>query len=385
MKDFLAAKYQKIPRTPMGEVSENAKKYSDIIDLSLGDPDINTAKEIIDAAFKDAYHGHTHYTEFLGDEELRQEISEFYRREYRLEYSLNSIMSVVGGCHGMYLILESICDPGDEILIHSPYFTPYTLQIDIAGGVSVEVPAYEKDGFELRAENLLDKITKKTKALILNYPNNPTGATISEENLKKIAEIVLEKDLLVISDEIYTSFSYDRVFTPISSLPGMKERTVIIGSFSKDYVMTGWRIGYVAANPSLINAIRDINEGICFTAPSISQRAAIHALKNRKHINQQIIDTYKKRIEYAHIRVNEISKLSVSKPRGTFYLFVNIKDTGLDSLTLSKKILEEAHVLVLPGSAFGTYGEGYIRIACTVDLDQLKIAFDRIAKMNIFS
>lgn len=385
MKHYLANQYKEIPRTPMGEVSENAKKYNDVIDLSLGDPDINTPQVIIDAAFSDATSGHTHYTEFLGDMEYRQGISDFYDQEYGMDYSTEEIMAVVGGCHGLFLVLEALCDPGDEILIHSPFFTPYTLQVEVAGGKFVEVPTYEEDGFQLKPENILSKITERTKALVLNYPNNPTGAVISQESLEEITKIAIEKDLLIISDEIYTSFSYDSKYIPIASLPGMKDRTIIIGSFSKDYVMTGWRIGYVAGHEKIINTIRDINEGVCFTAPSVSQRAAIAALKHRKEISPPIIELYRKRVDYVHQRVSQINKMSVSIPKGTFYMFINIKDTGIDSLTLSKMILDEAHVLTLPGSAFGSFGEGYLRIACTVDLPQLEEAFNRIAKMEIFS
>lgn len=375
---FLSKKYWNSVSTPMGEVVELAHKYDDLINLSLGDPDLITDTSIISGAFNDACNGHTKYTDSVGDPELREEIGLYYKKEYGYQVQMNEIMAVVGACHGMYLVLEAILDAGDEVIVPEPYFTPYDNQIKLAGGKLVTLQTYEEDDFQIDIERLKALISSRTKAIIVNTPNNPTGTCLSRETMEALSEIAIEYDLIIIADDIYGAFSFNEPFVPITTIAGMKERTVTIGSFSKDYAMTGWRIGYILAPDYLINCIRDINEGVCFSAPSISQRAAIHALRLRETIQPDIINEYKKHVFYAYERINRIAGMSLLPPKGSFYLFVNIKETGLTSAEVSKKLLEMAHVLVVPGNAFGESGEGYIRIACTVGLDKLKDAFDRI-------
>jgi aspartate/methionine/tyrosine aminotransferase len=380
---FLSKKYWNSVSTPMAEVVESAHKYDDLINLSLGDPDLITNDAIINEAFKDAHNGHTKYTDSLGDPELREEISLYYKEAYRYQVHSNEVMAVVGACHGMYLVLEAILDDGDEVIVPEPYFTPYDNQIKLAGGKLVPLETYEDNDFQIDIERLKALITNRTKAIIVNTPNNPTGTCLSMDTIEALAEIAIEYDLIIIADDIYGAFSFCEPFVPITTIAGMKERTITIGSFSKDYAMTGWRIGYILAPDYLITCIRDINEGVCFSAPSISQRAAIHALRLRESFQPDIINEYKKRVYYAYERINNIEGMSVLSPKGSFYLFVNIKKTGLTSAEVSKKLLEEAHILVVTGDAFGKSGEGYIRIACTVGLDILKDAFDRIE--NIFA
>ncbi|KAB3526229.1 pyridoxal phosphate-dependent aminotransferase [Alkaliphilus serpentinus] len=382
---FLSKRYWNSITTPMVEVVDLAYKYQDIIKLSLGDHDWVTDKYVIDAAYKDACEGHTKYTDSLGDPQLREEIIKYYHDVYGYPLELSEVMAVVGACHGMYLVLEGILDDGDEVIVPEPFFTPYENQIQLARGKMVPLETYEKDGFQVDAEGLRNLITNRTKAIIINTPNNPTGACYSKETLKAIAKIAIEYDLIIIADDIYGAFSFGKAFLPMTTMEGMKERTITIGSFSKDYAMTGWRIGYLLAPKYMIECFRDINEGICFSAPSISQRAALYALKIRDKFQPQLIESYHKRIFYAYERICKIPKMSVLPPQGSFYLFVNIKETGLTSEEVSKRILEEAHVLVIPGNAFGKSGEGYIRLACTVDMNKLKEAFDRISAMEIFS
>ena len=380
---FLSKKYWNAVSTPMAEVVELAHKYEDLINLSLGDPDLITSSKIIDEAFNDAYNGHTKYTDSLGDPELREELQQYYKKSYGYQIQMNEVMAVVGACHGMYLALEAILDDGDEVIVPEPYFTPYDNQIKLAGGKLVALETYEEDDFQIDTERLNGLITSRTKAIIINTPNNPTGACLSMDSMEAISKVAIENDLIIIADDIYGAFSFSEPFVPITTVAGMKERTITIGSFSKDYAMTGWRIGYVLAPDYLINCIRDINEGVCFTAPSISQRAAIHALRLRETIQPDMVNEYKKRVFYSYERINQIAGMSVLPPMGSFYLFVNIKKTGFTSSEVSKKLLEKAHVLVVPGNAFGKSGEGYIRIACTVGLDKLKDAFDRIEKLFI--
>ncbi len=381
---FISKRYWKDKSTPMGQVDELAKKFDDVIDLSLGDPDLTTHDIIIDSSMKDAKLGHTKYTDFRGDPELRAEILKFYKEEYNLSFKDEEIFIAASGCLGMYLALEAILDDGDEVIIQAPYFTPYPQQVELARGIPIPLNTYESEDFQINIERLESLITERTKALIINSPSNPTGNTLSMKTLEGISNIAIKYDLLVISDDIYTSFSFKEPFVPIASIDGMKERTIIINSFSKNFTMTGWRIGNIIAPDFIIKTIQQINENVVFTAPSISQRGAIYALRNRETVQPDMISEYKNRVYYAAERINKIPNMSVLDPKGTFYLFVNIKKTGLNSIDASDAILKEAHVLTIPGIAFGECGEGYVRIACTVGIERLKEAFDRIEKINFF-
>ncbi|MEL7648532.1 MAG: pyridoxal phosphate-dependent aminotransferase [Sedimentibacter sp.] len=381
---FISKRYWKDKSTPMGQVDELAKNYDDVINLSLGDPDLVTHDIIIDNAFKDAKAGHTKYTDFRGDPELRKEIIRYYSEEYDLPIADEEIFITASGCLAMYLALEAILDDGDEVILQSPYFTPYPQQVELARGVPVPLITCEEEDFQINVKRLEKIITERTKAIVINSPSNPTGNVLSRKTLENIRDIAVKHDLIVISDDIYTSFCFDEPFVPIASIEGMKERTIIINSFSKNFTMTGWRIGNIIAPDYIIKVIQQINENVVFTSPSISQRGAIYALKNRDIIQPDMIREYRDRVFYAAERINNIPNMSVLKPKGTFYLFVNIKKTGLSSAQISDMILREAHVLTIPGIAFGDCGEGYVRIACTLSIDKLKEAFDRIQNMKIF-
>lgn len=384
MRDnYLARKYLKDTNNPMSETANLIYKFHDIIDLSLGDPDIITDMGIIESAFNDTKNGYTRYAEPTGDPELIKEIINFYSCSYKVNYNADEVMIVVGACHGMYLTLQSIIDEGDEVIVHSPYFTPYKDQVEMAGGKFVELKTCEEEQFNINTEELQKLINKKTKAIILNSPNNPTGACFNKELINEIAKIAIANDLIVISDDVYDGFTYDDEFYPISSVEGMKHRTITLGSFSKDFCMTGWRIGYVIAPDYIINTMKNINEGICFSAPTISQRAAIYGLKNRKSIVPKIRNEFKQRIDYAYNEIKLLPNVSAIKPKAGIYIFMNIKETGLSSKEFCEKLLNEAHIVAIPGTAFGNFGEGYIRIACTVNRIKLIEAFDRVKKMLI--
>lgn len=381
---YLAKRYWKDQKTPMGASDELAKSFEDVINLSLGDPDQTTPETVITAAFEDAKAGHTKYTDFRGDPELRGEIRKMYLEDFGLPFVDREVMVTASACLGMYLALEAILDDGDEVIIHEPCFTPYPQQIRLARGIPVSLDTFEEDDFEIDPKRLEALITERTKAIIVNTPNNPTGTAFSLETMEAVAVVAKKHDLLVIADEIYGAYSYQREFIPMVSIPGMKERTITINSFSKDYTMTGWRVGHVLAPDFIIETIQQINENVVFTAPSISQRAAIHALRQRKTIQPPMVKEYQDRVFYAAKRINALQNISVLPPKGTFYLFPNIKGTGLSSKEVSDRILAEAHVLTLPGNAFGKAGEGYIRIACTVGIEKLKEVFDRLEKMELF-
>lgn len=380
---FIAKRYWKDQQTAMGKSDEMAKTFDDVINLSLGDPDLITDDIIIDGAFADAKAGHTKYTDFRGDPELRAEICRFYREEYGMGVRDEEVFVCASASLGMYLSLEAIVDDGDEVILQAPFFTPYPQQVELARGIPVELATYEDEDFQINIERLESLITERTKALVINSPSNPTGNCLNMETMEQLAEIAVKHDLLVIFDDIYTAFSYQNPFVPFASLPGMRERTIILNSFSKNFTMTGWRIGNIIAPDYIIKTIQQVNENVVFTAPSVSQRAAIHALRHRHEIQPAMAKEYRRRMFYAAERVNGIRGLSVLyPPKGSFYLFVNIKETGLSSAAATEKILQDAHVLTLPGPAFGACGEGYVRIACTVGVDLLCEAFDRIEKVQ---
>ena len=382
---FIAKRYWKDQSTAMGQSDVLAKTFDDVINLSLGDPDLTTHELIIEKAFEDAKAGHTKYTDFRGDPELRSEIRKFYKEEYGMDVADEEVFVCASACLGMYLALEAIVDDGDEVILQAPYFTPYPQQVELARGIPVELPTYEEDDFQINIDRLESLITERTKALVINSPSNPTGNCLTVETMEKIAAIAEKYDLIVISDDIYTSFSYQNPFVPFASLPGMKERTIILNSFSKNFTMTGWRVGNIIAPDYIIRTIQQINENVVFTAPSISQRAAIYALRNRETVQPEMVAEYKKRMFFAAEKINEIPKMSViCPPKGSFYLFINIKKSGLTSEEAADVILRKAHVLMLPGNAFGNCGEGYLRIACTVGVDKLGEAMDRIKKISEF-
>ena len=374
-KRFISERYVNMKANAMGQSDIMAKSFSDVINLSLGDPDLVTHESIIQAAFEDAARGYTGYSDFSGDPELREAVCKYYKEEYSMEVTDEEVFICSSATVGMHLALEAVLDDGDEVILQAPFFTPYPDQVILSRGVPVELATYEEEDFQINIQRLESLITPRTKALVIYTPSNPTGSCLSEETMKGIARVAEKYDILVIADDIYTDYSYQNPFVPFASLPGMFERTVTLNSFSKGFNMTGWRVGNIIAPAHIIKVIKHINENVCFTTPSIS----------RKEIQPPIISEYKKRVYYAAERINSLGKMSVIyPPKGTFYLFPNIKKTGLSSEEVSEAILKEAHVLVLPGNAFGECGEGYIRIACTSGIEKLKEAFDRIEKMEIF-
>ena len=381
---FISKKYWMETENVFGTIGEKIAKIDDCINFSIGDPDITTDRRITESAFKDALDGHTKYTHIRGQVELRDEIRKFYKDEYNLDIEDEELMVLASGLFGMYITLQAVLDEGDEVLVLTPCFSSYFMQVKMAGGIAVEVPTYEEEDFQIDSKRLEAYVTPKTKVLIINSPSNPTGNCLSVGTMNEIAEIAKKHDLLVIQDDIYTAFSFQEKFTPMLSIEGMKERTVVVNSFSKNFLMTGWRIGNIIAPSYLIKTIAEMNEAIVFSAPTVSQRAALFALRNREKIQPAIVDEYRKRMEYAAKRINQIPWMKVIEPpKGSFYLFINIKALGMTSQEACDMILEEAHVLFLPGNLFGTCGEGYLRLACTAGVDKIKEAFDRIEKIKI--
>jgi aspartate/methionine/tyrosine aminotransferase len=360
------------------EIATLAKKTPNLIDLSIGDPDLITDATIIEAAFADVKAGHTKYTASDGSADFIQTVVDFYQKQYQLTFSPSQVRGTVGALHGMYLALAAIIDPGDEVIIHEPYFSPYKQQVELVGGVPVFIPTFEKDGFQIDVEVLKSAITEKTRAIIINSPNNPTGAVFSPETFEKIAAVAIEHDLLILSDEVYEAFCFDDTFVPMAAFA--PENTITFSSFSKAFAMTGWRIGYMIAPESINLTAKLINEAIAYSAPTPSQRAGIYALNHYDTLVPQVVAVFKERLTYIEQRVAEIPFLSLSPVKGSMYAFINIEQTGLDSVSFVEKLLKETSVLMIPGKAFGeTTGDGYVRLAATQSLDLLKEAFDRIA------
>ena len=381
---YIAKKYWKTAESELSKSAGATGVAKDLINFTLGDPDIHTDKRIVERTFEDVLNGATHYTDTLGILELREELKSYYLDEYRMDVDIDEIMITTSACQGMWLVMEAILDDGDEVIIPSPNFPPYPDQVEMAGGKSVFLELLESEDFQINIKRLEESITERTKAIIINTPNNPIGSCLSRKTLEDISIIAKKYDLLIIADDIYTLYSYEAPFIPISSIEGMRERTITLGSFSKNFAMAGWRIGYILADPKFIQVFKMINENNVYTAPEPSQRAALHALRLRKEIQAMLFEEFKKRSYYAYERLNKLKGIRVMEPKGTFYLFPNIEGTGLSSIEFADKLLKEAGVAVVPGLAFGCNGDKYIRLAVTLNIEKMKEAFDRIEKMQMF-
>ncbi len=357
-------------------------KYSDVIDLSIGDTDFITDEAIINAAFRDAKRGHTHYGDPHGDRELIDAVCTAWQEDFSQPLAPDHVLITASSCLGMALVMMAILDPGDEVIVFSPYFPMYRSQIELPGGVCVDVPTYAEEGYAIDEARLRAAITPKTKAIIFNNPTNPTGMAYGRETLELLARVAQEYDLLVAADEIYTTYLFEGSYVPLRTLPDMAERTITLNSFSKNFMMTGWRVGTAIAEPEILAAMHTINGALIYSAPSISQRAAIAALHMRSAVREAYISAYRDRIFYSIERLQNIPYLTLTPPKGTFYLFPGVEKTGLSAPEFCKELLSRAHVLATPGDAFGQTGRNHFRIACTVDIAQLKEAYDRMESLT---
>lgn len=379
--DFIAKRFRSID-AGLSLDTEALARYNDVIDLSIGDTDFITDDAIIDAAFHDAKAGYTHYGNPMGDGADSCGVLRLGRRISCQPLTPDHVLITASSCLGMALVMMAILDPGDEVIVFSPYFSLYRNQIELAGGVCVEVPTYAEESWAVDEARLRAAITPKTKAIIFNNPCNPTGMGYERKTLELLGRVAEEHDLLIAADEIYTTYLYEGEFIPIRTLPGLAKRVITLNSFSKNFLMTGWRVGAIIAEPELLRAMNDVNNCLIYTAPSISQRAAIKALSIREDIRKNYVSAYRDRIFYAADRIEKIPYLSLVRPKGTFYLFPGIEKTGLSDTEFCKALLEQAHIMVSPGGVFGSTGAHCFRIACTVGLDHLKEAFDRMEKLS---
>ncbi len=349
-----------------------------VISLGVGEPDYATPWHICEAAIYSIEKGSTMYTSNLGMPELRQELSKYLKESYNLNYNPDSeLLITVGVSEALDLAMRAIINPYDEVIVTDPCYVSYDACTILAGGIPIRVPTSEEDGFEVDATDIEARITHKTKAILLGYPANPTGAVMPRERLKRIAELALHYNLFIISDEIYARLVYGIDHTCLATLTPTKDSILLLGGFSKSYAMTGWRIGYAAANAEIIAAMTKIHQYSIMSAPTMSQIAAIEALKaNDDNVREMVADYNRRRL----IMVNGLRDIGLScfEPKGAFYTFPSIKSTGMTSDEFAEKLLVEKKVAVVPGNAFGRYGEGYIRCCYATSLQEIEEALERI-------
>lgn len=381
---YIAKRHWEFEEAALSKTNEMVKRYDDVIDLSIGDPDYPADRRVIQAMYEAGLQGNTRYTEFLGDEELRKETIKMYKEDYDFDFQMDEILITAGGTHAMYLTMEAILDEGDEVIAIAPYYIYYQPQIELPKGKLVVYNTKSEDNFDVDLSELEKCVTSRTKAIIINSPCNPSGKVYSQENIKGILNLAEKHDFLVIADDIYCALNYTDNKTAICSYEKSPQRVITLYSYSKDYCMTGLRLGHIIASKELIATMRRVNEAVTFTINSMAQKGGVCAIKNRKEIQKGLYKEYYDREMYIYERIQKMKNISCNKPEGTFYVFADISKTGIDSMDIWEKILDEAHVLVLPGSGFGQAGEGFIRIAATVGIDTLKEAFDRLEKMSIF-
>ena len=380
MRNPLSERVVNLPPSGIRKFFDVVNEMDDAISLGVGEPDFDTPWHIREEGIYSLEKGRTFYTSNSGLKDLKVEICNYLKRRCDVLYDPNSeVLVTVGGSEAIDLALRAMLEPGDEVLIPQPSYVSYVPCTILANGTPVVIELEEKDDFRLTPEKLLEKITPKSKILMLPFPNNPTGAIMEREDLEKIAKIVEEKDLFVISDEIYCELTYSGRHVTIASLPGMRERTVLINGFSKSYAMTGWRLGYAAAPREILQQMLKIHQYAIMCAPTTSQYAAISALRNGDEDVEQMREAYSQRRRYLVHALREMG-LDCFEPYGAFYVFPSIKKFGMTSDEFATRLLQEEKVAVVPGTAFGDCGEGFLRISYAYSLESLKVALDRIRR-----
>ena len=380
MRNPLADKVVEIKPSGIRKFFDIVSEMKDAISLGVGEPDFDTPWHIRDEGIYSLEKGRTFYTSNAGLKELKVEICNYMKRKQNIEYNFkDEVIVTVGGSEAIDIALRAMINPGEEVIIPQPCYVSYEPCAVLAGGVPVIIDLKAENEFRLTAEELEAAITDKTKCLILAFPNNPTGAIMTKEDLEKIAKIIIEKDIIVISDEIYAELTYDREHVSIATLPGMKERTILINGFSKAYAMTGWRLGYACGPANIIEQMTKIHQFAIMCAPTTSQYAAVEALKNGDEDVKEMREAYNQRRRYLVNAFREMG-LECFEPFGAFYVFPCIKEFGMTSDEFATRFLEEEKVAAVPGTAFGDSGEGFLRISYAYSLDNLKIAMERFKR-----
>ncbi len=380
MRDFVAKKVQAVPPSGIRRFFDIAATMEDVISLGIGEPDFTTPPAIVRAGIASLEAGETHYTSNSGILALRVALADHLERLYGVHYDPEQeLLITVGVSEALYLALVATVDHGDEVIVPEPCFVSYKPEVLFSGGTPVVVPTGVENGFQVLAEQVEEAITARTKALLVGYPNNPTGAVMTRDRLLEIARLAEKHDLLVISDEIYDRLVYGMKHTCFASLPGMRERTILLGGFSKAYAMTGWRIGYAAAPADLLGAMRKVHQYTIMSAPTTAQFAALEALRNGEEAVQEMRARYDRRRRLIVDGLNSIG-LTCFEPRGAFYAFPSIATTGMSDEEFSERLLMEERVACVPGSAFGACGAGHVRCSYATAYEKIEQALERIAR-----
>jgi aminotransferase len=379
-RQYLAERVANLKPSGIRKFFDIVATMQDVISLGIGEPDFTTPEPIIQAGVHSLQTGETHYTSNAGLLELREQVCEHLQKLHRVAYEpQGGILVTVGVSEALYLAMTAILNPGEEVIIPTPCFVAYQAEVILAGGVPVEVPTYFEDGFQVRADKLEAAITPRTKAILIGYPNNPTGAVATRQPLLDVARIAEKHDLLVVSDELYDQLVYGVEQVCFPTLAGMYERTLLLGGFSKNYAMTGWRIGFAAGPVDLIRGLTRIHQYTIMSAPTTAQVAAIEALRSGDTYVEDMRREYDRRRKLIVKGLNELG-LPTFEPHGAFYAFPKIAASGMDEETFAQKLLEEERVAVVPGSAFGPGGEGFVRCSYATAYEKIEEALRRIER-----
>jgi len=388
MRDFISAKANAIPPSGIRKYFDIAATMKDVISLGIGEPDFTTPLNVIDAGIASLQRGDTHYTSNSGTLELRRALNGYLQRRYGVDYDPDTeLLITVGVSEALYLALTAVLDPGDEVIVPQPCFVAYTAEVTLAGGVPVPIATRVENNFMVTKAEIEAKITPKTKAILIGYPNNPTGAVMSRERLLDIAQLAEKHDLLVVSDEIYDRLVYapmsDSTALPqhtcFPTLPGMRDRTILLGGFSKSHAMTGWRIGYAAAPKDLSAAMRKVHQYTIMSAPTMAQAAAVEAIERGEEHVERMRQEYDRRRRLIVSGFNSIG-LKTFEPQGAFYAFPSIAISGMPEDEFADRLLQEEHVAVVPGTAFGAGGAGFVRASYATAYEKIEEALRRMER-----
>jgi aminotransferase len=377
---YLSQKVASLRPSGIRKFFDIAATMKDVISLGIGEPDFTTPEPILEAGIRSLRAGETHYTSNSGKTELRRALAEHLTRTYGVTYDpINELVITVGVSEALYMAMTALLDPGDEVIIPTPCFVAYQAEVLLAGGVPVELPSRLENDFQPDPREIEAAITPRTKVILVGYPNNPTGAVASREVLLEVARIAEEHDLIVISDEIYDRLVYGAGHVCFPALPGAQKRTLLLGGFSKDYAMTGWRIGYVAGPPELIRGLLRVHQYTLMSAPTTAQDAALVALESGEPYVQSMLAEYDRR---RRLIVGGLNKLGLTtfEPCGAFYAFPRVSLTGMNDEVFAQKLLEEEHVAVVPGSSFGPGGEGFVRCCYATAYEKIEEALFRMER-----
>lgn len=384
MRNFISQRVQAVPPSGIRRFFDIAATMKDVISLGIGEPDFVTPEPILKAGIASLKRGETSYTSNSGITELRQAVAKNLKKLYNVEYNPETeVLITVGVSEALYLALTAILDPGDEVIVPQPCFVAYTAEVMFAGGVPVPIATKVENNFQVTVEEIERVITPKTKAILLGYPNNPTGAIMSREGLAQIAQLAEKHDIVVISDEIYDRLVYGVEHVCFAGLAGARDRTILLGGWSKDYAMTGWRLGYAAAPPALLAAMRKIHQYTIMSAPTTAQMAGLKALEEGEKYVLEMTAEYDRRRKMLVAGLNRLG-LDCFEPKGAFYAFPSIAKSGMTDENFAEALLREERVAVVPGSAFGDSGKGFVRIAYATAYEKLEEALVRMERFMRF-